>query len=201
MKREQSAIIPKDYSERAREAKKTKDSTFDRIWKYYHSSKTKIVLDEEEEDIRMRWEAAWFMLCRAKNQKDVADFMEVKFFISKSIAYDDVKNAMRLFGDPRENVKDAKRAIAETMALKGMELALQLGSLEMHDRYLQKYIEINKLKEDDLPGMEEFKKKFRPTKIILVSKPDDLLNEAQKLNDYLTKNVDFLQNEGEDANS
>jgi hypothetical protein len=48
--------------------------------------------------------------------------------------------------------------------------------------------------------MEEFKKKFKPTKIVLVSKPEDLLTEAQKLNDHLTKNIDFLQNEGEDAN-
>jgi phosphoribosylpyrophosphate synthetase len=194
MEQEQSGLLPKDYKERPREAKKTKDSTFERIWKYYHNSKTRIELEDWEDDIRIRWEAAWFMLCGSKNQKEVADFMEAKFLISKSVAYDDVRHAMRLFGDPRQDARAAKRAIAETITLRMMDKTENSGAWDLHERYLQKYMDLNGLKDKGADAkLEDLIKKLKPQQIILVSSPEELEAKANALQDELTKEMEYAQ--------
>lgn len=201
MEHEQSRLLPRDYKKRPREAKKTSDSTFDRIWKYYHNSKTRIVLEEWEDDIRVRWEAAWFMLCGSKNQKEVADFMEIKFQISKAVAYDDVRHAMRLFGDPRQDARSAKRAIAETIVLRMMDKTETSGMWDLHERYMQKYMDLNGLKDKGSDAkLEDLVRKLKPQQIIIVSTPEELEAKANALQDELIKEAEFIQaNEGEDS--
>jgi hypothetical protein len=202
MTQENSALVPKDYDGRKRESKKTNDKTFDRIWKYYHNSKTKIVLEDWEDNIRIRWEAAWFMLCKAKNSKEIADFMEITYGISKSVAYDDVRHAMNLFGDPRQDIKSAKRAIAETIVLRMMSSTEEKGLLELHERYLQKYMDLNGLKDKGADSkLEDLIKKLKPQQILIVSNTEELEAQARTLQEELTKDIDFSEikkNEGED---
>lgn len=188
MKREHSVLVSKVQKDGPKENRRTNDTTFDRIYKYYHNSKTRIVLDETEEWIRIRWETAWFLLVRAKSQKDVADELEKMYQVSKSLAYDDVRHAMMLFGDPRQNVTPAKRAIAETIALKGIEYAEKIQDLMMMERFLQKYIDINGLKEIGNDGkLEEMIKKLKAHQINIVSKPTELEAEANRLHEELLK--------------
>lgn len=199
MEKEQSGLVPKDYQKRKRESKKTKDSTFDRIWKYYHNSKTRVVLEDWEDEIRMRWEAAWFMLCRSKNQKEVADFLEQKFYISKSTAYDDVRNTMKLFGDPRQDVRAAKRAIAETITLRMMDIMEEAGKWDLHERYLQKYIDLNGLKDhSDDTNVADAIKKLKPHQIVIVTSPEELEAKANAIQDEVMKEIEIIEaDEGE----
>lgn len=189
-----SSLVPRDRSSFKREAKKTNDSTFDRIWKYYHNSKTRIQLEPWEDDIRVRWEAAWYMLCGSKTMKAIADYLEITYHISKSVAYDDVRNAMNLFGgDPRKNFKEAKRSIAETMILRTLEKLEAAGDWELHERYLQKYIDINGLKDNKGTDtkLEDLIGKMKPQQIIIVSSQAELEKQATELQMEITREVEF----------
>lgn len=201
MENEQSGLLPKNYHKRKREARKTRDSTFERIWKYYHNSKTRIELEEWEDEIRLRWEAAWFMLCRSKNQKEVADFIEQKFLISKSVAYDDVRNAMNLFGDPKQDVRKAKRAIAETIALRMMDKTEESGKWDLHEKYLQKYMDLNGLKDQgDDTNVADAIKKLKPHQIIIVTSPEELEAKANAIQEEVMREIEVIEeerNEGE----
>lgn len=194
MTHEQSALVPTNHKDRPREAKRTNDTTFDRIWKYYHNSKTKVELEEWEHEIRNRWETAWFLLTKSKPQKAVADEVETLFRISKSVAYDDVRNAMKLFGDPRPGQKEAKRAMAETMALRGMEKAETSGDWEMYAVFLQKYIDLNGLKDTghDMK-LEDLIKKFQAVQINIVSTPEALDQIANDMQEELSKNPEYSE--------
>lgn len=186
---QESALIPSDYNKRSKESRKTSDSVFDRIYKYYYNSKTRIELDDEEEQIRSRWEAAWFLLIRAQTNKQVSDALCRMFAISQSTAYDDVKNAMNLFGgDPRANLKTAKRAIAESMALRCLSFAEQRGDMFMMNKFLDKYISINGLKDKGGDAkLEDLIKKLKPTQVILSVKKEELEADAKEKLNVLVK--------------
>lgn len=177
-----------------REARKTTDTTFDRIYKFYHNDKTRIELSEEEKVIAERWEKAWFLLCGHKPVKKVCDELESMFSISKQLAYNDVRNAMMLFEDPRHNFKEAKRAISETSLLNGAAKAWEDGDLEMHLKYMKEYNEINGLKTPDSENaIADFVKKMKPQQIIIVANQKDLEAEANRLQEELTQEVEFKE--------
>jgi hypothetical protein len=92
-----------------------------------------------------------------------------------------------LFSDPREDVKAAKRAIAEDNYLKGAEKAWKSNDLEMHKKYMDSYSKINGLeidKEDG--GLAELMKKLPPQQIILNFKKEDLEGAAEVLREQIT---------------
>jgi hypothetical protein len=175
-----------------REANKTNDSTFDRIYKYMHS-KSRIELTTDENKIMTRWEKAWLLLCRHRTRNAVASLLMKLYDVGQSTAYDDVRNAMNLFSDPRDDMKAAKRAIAEDNYLKGADKAWKQGDLEMHKKYLDGYAKINALengKEDLLPDMM---KKLRATQIIIQVKKEDLEAEAERLRADIAEDVDYTE--------
>lgn len=199
MKQEQSALVKSNYAELPREARKTADSTFDRIYKYYHNDKTRIELTEEEQGIRDRWEKAWLLLSRHRTQKAVVDLLERLFKISKSVAYDDLRKAMMLFSNPQADLKDAKRAIAETMAMNGADKCWKANDMEGYHKFLKLYMEVNKLdiQDDDLSGLL---KKLKPTQVLIVATKEDLEVEAEKLREEITHDTEFtIENEGENS--
>jgi hypothetical protein len=193
MSEENSALVKSNYDSLPREAKKTNDTTFDRIYKYYHNDKTRIQLSDEEKAIRERWEKAWLLLCRHRTRKQVVDILEKVFKIEKSIAYDDVRKAMMLFSDPSNDLKDAKRAIAEDSFLKGADKAWKNGDLEMHLKYMKEYAEINRLNEDVSNQMEELIKNLKPTQIVIVSDVKDLMSDATKLQEDLIQDIEHTE--------
>jgi hypothetical protein len=192
MSEENSALVKSSYDSLPREAKKTTDTTFDRIYKYYHNDKSRIELSTEEIRIRERWEKAWLLMCRHRTRKQVVEVLEKVFQIEKSIAYDDVKKAMMLFSDPTDDLKAAKRAIAEDAFLKGADKAWKSGNLEMHLKYMKEYAEINRLNEEVGNQMEEMIRKMKPTQIIIVSHPKDLLSDAAKMQEDLIEDINHI---------
>jgi hypothetical protein len=193
MEQEQSALVSSNYSTLPREAKKTADSTFDRIFKYYHNNKTRIELTDEEIRIRERWEKAWLLLCRNRTQKQVVELIEKLFNVKKSVAYDDVRNAMMLFSNPQNDLKDAKRAIAETMALNGANMCMKKGDMDGYYKFLKAYQEINRLdgKEDDI--VPDMMKKLKPAAIIIVSSPAELEAQANAMQQELIEDIEHTE--------
>lgn len=193
MEQEQSALVSSNYSTLPREAKKTADSTFDRIFKYYHNNKTRIELTDEEIRIRERWEKAWLLLCRNRTQKQVVELIEKLFNVKKSVAYDDVRNAMMLFSNPQNDLKDAKRAIAETMALNGANVCMKKGDMDGYYKFLKAYQEINRLdgKEDDI--VPDMMKKLKPAAIIIVSSPAELEAQANAMQQELIEDIEHTE--------
>lgn len=199
MTQEQSALVPSNYNELPKEAKRTNDSTTDRIWKYYHNNKTRVELTPEEEIIRERWEKAWFLLCKQKNQKQVVEKLEKLFSVKKSVAYDDVRNAMLLFGNPQDNMKDAKRSIAETMALRGADKCWKNGDMEGYHKFQKLYIDINGLTVQDNDRMKDLLKNLKATTLIFVTSPDKLKDQAAELmKDIPTVDTSFEEVNDED---
>lgn len=176
-----SAIVKDNYDQLPREAKRTNDSTFDRIWKYYHNNKTRVELTEEEQRTRERWEKAWLLLARHRVQKEVVELIEKLYSVSRSVAYDDVRNAMQIFSNPQLDIKDAKRVIAETMIMKGLNRSFKNGDMEAYGKFLKLYIEVNGLTVQEDDKMKDALRNLKATMLIFVTSPDQLRKDAEKL--------------------
>jgi hypothetical protein len=199
MSQENSALLPNNYDNLPREAKKTADSTYQRIYKYFFNSNTRIELTTEEKHISERWERAWVLLCRHRTRKQVAELLMKFYNIGKSVAYDDVRNAMDLFGDPGQDVKTAKKAIAEDAILRGADRAWKKGDLELHHKYMKEYIELNGLKNEDTNDLSDLMRKLRAHTLVIVATMPELQAEAEKLQADLVKDIDHIEiNDDED---
>jgi hypothetical protein len=194
---EDSPILPIDYSKLPREAKKTNDTTFDRIYKYFFNTNTRIELTEEEQRISSRWERAWLFLNRHRGRKAVADLLMRQFGISQSVAFDDVKKAMHLFGTSDENVKSAKRAIAEEAFLKGADKAWKDGNLEMYHKFMKEYAAVNQLDAETNNTIAENIKNLKPQTINIVADPTKLMNQAREIQNALAQDIDFIESTNE----
>lgn len=188
IKKEDSPLVDDKKELATREANKSTDSQFDRIYKYFHS-KSRVELTPEEQLVMTRWEKAWLLLCRHRTRNAVADLMQKLFNVSKGTAYDDIRNAMMMFSDPREDMKAAKKAIVEEALLRGADSAWKKGNLDMHMKYMKEYAEINGLKEghDADGGLAELIKKFKAVRVMIDYKIDDVKEEAEKMRDTLEK--------------
>jgi hypothetical protein len=191
MEHENSALVRSDYDKLPREANKTKDSTFDRIYKYYHNDKTRIELTGEEHAIRERLEKAWLLMCRHRTGKQVAELIEKIFKVSRSVAYDDIRKAKNLFTDPQNDLKDAKRAIHEEMVLRGADRCWKNGDMDGYWKFTKEYGVINNLGADDGNGVGDLLKKLKAQQVIIVADPEDLLDKARKIQDELTHDIEF----------
>lgn len=193
MKPEASVLITRKLKKlegEGRAAEMSGDTTFDRIWKYYHDSKKKIVLTHEQEHIRERWEKAWFLLFRNRSQKQVVDLMEKLFKISKATAYDDVRQAMALFSNPQEQMKNAKRLIAEEGILRTIKLAEKSGDLEAANKGWDKYIKLNQLDKPDVADAEKMRKQV-PAQVIIVAKETELKKMVQDMQEKLADDIEY----------
>lgn len=187
---EHSALVNSNYEKLPKQNKRTADSKFDRIYKYYHDSKTKIELTQEEVMIRERWEKAWLLLCRHRTQKQVADVIAKMFNISFATAYDDCRNAMMLFSNPQQDLKDAKRAIAESMALKGADRCWKNGDMKGYYQFTEQFKEINKLSAEEDNVIAELIKKLKPVQVNIVADINVLKSMAATLQEELTQDIE-----------
>jgi len=186
---EQSALTV-NKSDMPREARKTNESTFDRIWNYYHS-KSSILLKDKENEIRERWEKAWYILTEHRNRKETVELIQRLFHIEKWQAYDDVKNAQLLFGDPGPQFKEAQRAMVETFILKAMKKAFKSGNMDAYEKLIGRYMKNAGLEVDDDSAMENKLKAIRATTFFFTA--DEELKEKAKnlMSNIPAEDVDF----------
>lgn len=109
-----------------RSANRVNDTTFDRIWKFYYE-KSDIELKEKEEEIRARLLNVWKLLGDILTDRNaVLAHLEwcrdQGYRIKERIAYEDLRYAKMLFGNPRAQVKTAQRAIMSELLLQRINL-------------------------------------------------------------------------------
>lgn len=179
-----SALVANKQALPTRAANKTKDSTFDRVYAFYHS-KSRVELKPDEHQVRERWEKAWHILTTHRTVKRTVEMIERICHVGKSTAYDDVRSAMLLFGNPVDGMKEAKRAILETALIEGAQKAWRRGDLEAHLKYMKEYKEVNGLHLQEGDNLKEMLKNLKPHTIVFVSAPEQLQNEAKALMDNI----------------
>lgn len=162
-----------------REANKTKDSIFDRIFKFYFS-KNNVKLKPAEEKIRERWYFAWQLLCNSYTRTQAAQGLARRFNISARQGFKDVAFAMMLFSDPSQSDKQAKRAISEEWTIKAMKKAERKGDLLALERLIRRYNRINGLELEENP-MREWIKKQKPVAVVITADPKELEKMAADL--------------------
>jgi len=120
-----------------REAKRVNESSFSRIWKFYYEPQKAVALTDFEEEVRKRLNNVWLLLTgKILNDRKAVlahvtwckeNFME----ISERTAYDDVRRAKALFGDPtRSAAAFEKKRISEILLdqIEAMKTVQESGS-------------------------------------------------------------------------
>jgi len=174
-----------------REANKTGDNLFDRIYKYYYNRKTIVALTADEEAIRERWDFAWKMLSNMYATRQVVEALGQKFGKNKDTCYDDLKKAMMLFGDPRLANKEAKRILSEDWIIMGIRKAWETNDLDAYERLIARFNKINRLEDDSaLSELSDNLKNMVPHTIIITSDSNDLIKQARKIQADLVRDIE-----------
>lgn len=188
-------LVPEGKEKMPRQAKRTDDSHFDRIWKYYYNEKTTIQLSEHEEELKKRWEHIWMLLGNILTTARIIRLQKKKFKINESTAYRDLHNAKSLFGNPDGAVDKAKRAIVSEWLLKAMQKAYKAQEWKSFEKLILRYSRINGLDMQENEGLAEMLKKIRPHTIIISGDPSALKEEADALMENIpeTKDINHVE--------
>jgi len=163
-----------------REARKTNDSTFDRIYKFYFG-KVRVELTPGEERIKDRWDQCFKLLCSMHSERKVVQLLQKQFDITISVAYNDVRNTKLLFGDTKNVDREFKRKISEEWTLWGIKEAKKTKNLEALDKLVGKFNKINGLEVENDNQYADMVKKLTPTALIFTTSMDELKREAASL--------------------
>lgn len=182
-------IISKSKEHLPREAGKTADKLFDRIYKHRFGKKRYDITDEDKK-ILERWDFAWLQLCAAENKRTIVNGLMSKFGISQRKAYDDIEKCMLLYNDPRSHLKNAKRQISEGWLTDVIQKAIASDKLAEATAAIKEFNELNDLKGVD-SKFEEAIKNLQPAVIMVVANKDELQKMADsKLENIPTEDVD-----------
>lgn len=131
------------------------DTTLDRIFSFYINGTE---LTPKEEEIRMRWDAAYSLILKYVNRQTVVPLLEKKFGIKTAQANRDISNCLKLFADVNESSKKAKRNLYSQLAMKIYELAASENPPNRDDmtKALALAVKIEGLDKED-PDMPDFK--------------------------------------------
>lgn len=176
-----SAIAP-NRDGQPRSMAKTADTLFDRVWKFYYQEKAAVILTDQEEKIRERWEAAWQILGGFTTKAQAVKALTKKFKISKRQAYFDLQNAENLFGgDPREANKKAKREIVASWIIKALHKTWREGNMDAHAKLLIRYSKLFGLENQNDDDIADLMKKRQPTIVVFNTDPETLKKQAEEL--------------------
>ena len=178
-----------------RSANRVNESTLDRIWKYYYD-KADIQLKEKEEEIRTRLNNIWKLLGDILTDRQAVQ-AHIKWCednghkIKESIAYEDLRAAKMIFGDPSKQQKAAQKAISSEWLVKGIKKAWEDEDMDNYQRLIRRYNALNGLENDQ----ENAVPKKEATPIVFSSDPEtlkqqiaDMRRKAEKAN---AQSVDY----------
>ena len=177
-----------------REARKTNDSTFDRIYKFYFG-KVRVELTPKETVIKDRWDMCFKYLCNMHTDRKVVQMLQKNFDITMSVAYNDVRNTKLLFGDSKNVDREFKRKVSEEWTLWGMKQAKKEKNLDALDKLVGRYNKINGLEGESDNEYADMVKKLTPTALIFVLDTKQLQVEATGL----MQNIPAVDTEFEDV--
>lgn len=175
-----SGIVP-DKSNLPIHARRTDDSMFDRIWKYYYMTNKQVVLTEQEERIRQRMEMAWQMDCSMLSRLKIARRLMKKFDICQRQAYYDIDNARLLFSDPTVQNREAKRQVMNHILENAIKKAYIQKEYKALANLILRYDKLNGLSEATSNPMEALLKNMRPAAITFTADPEALKKQAEEM--------------------
>lgn len=197
----ENALVPA-----LREARRVNDSGFDRIWKYYFEPKKNVLLSEHEEEVRKRLKHAWELLTgKVLNDRKAVlahtswckeNFME----ISERTAYDDVRRAKMLFGDPRVSTAMFEKARMSAILLDQIENMKRISDSGANEEKIEAAKAINALarRYNAVNGLEEDIRTQIPRPAITInfnSDPDVLKKQAAELMEGVAIDTDYTEAE------
>ena len=168
------------------------ETTFDKIQSWYIDDTDKIKLSQKHEDIRVRWESAYGLLCNYHSPQDAIPGLDKLDKRSKAQAYRDIKNAHNLFGDIQATSKDGVRSILYEYAMKIFQLATNDKNITEMNRAMSNLIKLKGLDRDD-PEIPDFSRLKPTTQVIKLE--SDFLDKFghlldKKVLDSMKKSVD-----------
>lgn len=189
-----SESTPETSSLALREARRINDSSFDRMWKYYYDPKKNVALTEKEEEMRLRLINVWQLLTGKilNDRKAVLAHItwckENYMIIQERTAYDDLRRAKHLFGDPRVSTAIFEKARISAILLDMIKKASDENDLDNAQRLIRRYNAVNGLEEDIRTQVP------RPAITInFNADPDTLKKQAADLMQGATEDVDYTE--------
>lgn len=125
-----------------------------------------------EEEMRIRFEAAFTLLCNYHSNEQAVGKLMSQFGYSRRSAYYDLRSAVELFGDVVKTKKEASRYILYEMAMKNYQLAASAAppDIDQMNKALANLVKITGVDKDefDLPDPS----KIQPPVMVLQLSPD-----------------------------
>lgn len=175
-----------------REAKRASDTVMTRIWKFLYEPKKNIELTEFEEELFKRLNNVWNLLTgKVLNDRKAIlahivwckeNYME----IAERTAYDDLRRAKWLFGDPRQSTHMFEKKRMSEMLLEQIEImrTIQNGGNTIDKIEAAKAINSLTRRYNAINGLEDDIKQHVPRPAIVIqfnSDPEVLKQQAKEL--------------------
>ncbi|MEH0154020.1 hypothetical protein V6R21_07710 [Limibacter armeniacum] len=115
-----------------------------------------VSLTEREESVRMRWEQVNALLLKGHSKEQVSIKVSKLYGISRRMAYNDIRNAMSMYGDVTKSTRDGERAILKELSMRVYRKAWKDGDLKSANVALKNYYLFAGLDKDetDMPNAE-----------------------------------------------
>lgn len=156
------------------------DTRLDRFYKHYFTNDV-IVLTEEDQRIMERWEFAWKKIGNINTKAQVVRSLMKVYKVDRKTAYRYINSAMMLFGDPQDQLREAKRAISSEWNIKLLKKAIKAEDYKAAEKLLLRFNRLHGLDKDSENGMATIMKNLKPHTIIIQGDPKSLEAEANKL--------------------
>lgn len=174
-----------------RRAGRTEEDTMDVLWEYYYG-KLNVELEQKQEELRQRLWAAWEKLIAPCTTSQAVNWLCKKYEVSPRTAYNYISGAKMLFGEPGESERQAKKAISESLAIKGMKKALKAEDFKAYATLLKRYNEVNDLEGADNAMIANVLKGLKAYNIIFKSDDEVLDKQIEEMRkDIPAVDVDF----------
>lgn len=123
------------------------DSKLEKIRAWFVN--TEIQLTPTEEELRIRLESAFTLLCKYHSNEQARERLMTQFGYKSAQAYRDIRSAIDLFGDVVKIKKETSRYILYELAMKNYQLAASKTDVEQMNKALANLIKITGVDRDD----------------------------------------------------
>ena len=148
------------------------DTTFDKIFAWYMDNTGKLKLTEKQELLKLRWEAAFALLCNYHSPQDCIPLLMDQFDIEQAQVYRDIRNATNLFGDVHGTNKQGVRHILYQYSMKIYQLASTVADFQEMNKAIANMIKITGVDKED-PALPDFSR-LKPTTQVIALDPEFL---------------------------
>ncbi|WP_417365914.1 hypothetical protein [Flavobacterium beibuense] len=184
-------------------AKKPKESTLDKIRRYYIKGEDTVRLTEKQETTRIRVYKAWNLLINYHSREQAVKTLMSEFNCSRPQGYRYVAFAMSVFGNPEENYTAAKKYLIEEDLMRLQQRAIKDGDLHLELKVIAQRIKIAGFDKDKDPKFDPEKLKAQTYIIKAHNAVLEAINEAKQGGSYdfnmvVDEDVPFMEISGEE---